>query len=167
MSSLISDAISICLLSYVIGFSLAKRFAKDNGYEIKPNQELFALGLANTFSSFFQCFPCCASVSRSTVQERVGGRTQLASLISALLMFLMLNYASEYLSTLPKVNIILIIKFNINFTHKIVSFSLYYYCCNHWTIETNIGIDYFLATIQIGWNTLGCYIFIGCLCQRH
>lgn len=112
MGSLIGDAVSICLLSYVVGFSLAKRFAKDNGYEINPNQELFALGLANTFSSFFQCFPCCASVSRSTVQERVGGRTQLASLISALLMFVMLTFASEYLSKLPKVNIFSINNFD-------------------------------------------------------
>lgn len=40
-------------------------------------QELLALGCANVFASFFACYPCSASLSRSLVQEKTGGKTQV------------------------------------------------------------------------------------------
>ncbi|KAH7644241.1 sulfate transporter-like protein [Dermatophagoides farinae] len=102
MIKMIPNALLICLISYLITLSLGKMYGKKYGYKINPNQELIALGAANVFSSFFLCFPCCASLSRSAVQERVGGRTQLVSIISSILMVIILSLLSTYLRTLPK-----------------------------------------------------------------
>lgn len=106
MIKMIPNALLICLISYLITLSLGKMYGKKYGYKINPNQELIALGAANVFSSFFLCFPCCASLSRSAVQERVGGRTQLVSIISSILMVIILSLLSTYLRTLPKVCIV-------------------------------------------------------------
>ncbi|XP_076357452.1 prestin-like isoform X6 [Tachypleus tridentatus] len=76
LAPLATDAIAIAIVSYAVALSLAKIFAKRNKYTIDPNQELIALGTANTVSSCFSCFPCAASLSRSLVQERTGGCTQ-------------------------------------------------------------------------------------------
>ena len=103
MLQMIPKALLICLISYLITLSLGKMYGKKFGYKINPNQELIALGTANIFSSFFLCFPCCASLSRSAVQQRVGGRTQLVSIISSILMVIVLSLLSTYLRTLPKV----------------------------------------------------------------
>lgn len=40
-------------------------------------QELIATGAGNIFGSFFSCYPIAASVSRSSVQDSAGGKTQV------------------------------------------------------------------------------------------
>ncbi|KAF7492369.1 Sulfate transporter [Sarcoptes scabiei] len=102
MTQMIPGAIMICLISYAFTYSLGKMYSKQYGYKINANQELIALGLANIFSSFFLCYPCCASLSRSSVQERVGGRSQLVNLFSCCFMVFILFFLSKYLHTLPK-----------------------------------------------------------------
>uniref|UniRef100_A0A183IYU7 STAS domain-containing protein n=1 Tax=Soboliphyme baturini TaxID=241478 RepID=A0A183IYU7_9BILA len=73
---LISDAISISIVTYAIAVSMAKLFAEKHGYRISPNQEWFAMGLVHILSSFFACHCSSASLSRSLVQDQQGGRTQ-------------------------------------------------------------------------------------------
>ncbi|KAL7032272.1 hypothetical protein ACKWTF_007276 [Chironomus riparius] len=77
------DAIAVCIVSYSINMSMAKIFAKKEYYEVRPNQELLALGFSNIFGSFFSCIPLCCSLSRSLIQYQAGGKTQLTSVISA------------------------------------------------------------------------------------
>ena len=40
-------------------------------------QELLAYGTANIVSSFFSCFVSAASLARSVIQDKVGGKTQV------------------------------------------------------------------------------------------
>lgn len=77
------DAIAVTIVSYSIVMSMAFIFARKEQYEIRPNQELLALGLSNIFGSFFSCIPLSCSLSRSLIQHQAGGRTQLASVVSA------------------------------------------------------------------------------------
>ncbi|XP_067131166.1 prestin-like isoform X2 [Centruroides vittatus] len=100
--NLIADSFSIAIVVFAITLSMAKLFAKKHHYEINPNQELIALGSANLFSSFFLCYPCATSLSRSLVQERAGGKTQLANFISCLLLLIVLLFLAPYFSALPK-----------------------------------------------------------------
>lgn len=100
-----ASAILISLVSFISTFSLGKTFAKEHGYEVSANQELIALGTANIFSSFFLCYPCSGSLARSAVMNRVGTRTQLATIISSTLLVLFLLFFSSYLRTLPMVRI--------------------------------------------------------------
>lgn len=99
------SAILITFVSFVSTFSLGKLYSKQHSYEICANQELLALGAANTFSSFFLCYPCASSMARSAIQNRVGGRTQLASIISSAFLFLFILYFSTFFNSLPTVRI--------------------------------------------------------------
>lgn len=100
-SSILVDSLTIAVVSYALSLSLAKIFAHRHRYKISDNQELFAQGAANIFGSFFSCMPISASLSRSMLQESVGGKTQLASLISCGLLLLILLWLGPLFQPLP------------------------------------------------------------------
>lgn len=100
---LATSALLLAFICYASTYSLEKLYAAKHGYEVAPNQELLAMGVANSVSSFFGCYPCAGSLARSAVQDKVGGRTQLASLISSGLICLFILFFSKFLETLPKV----------------------------------------------------------------
>lgn len=77
------DAIAVTIVSYSIVMSMALIFARKEQYEVRPNQELLAMGLSNIVGSFFSCIPLSCSLSRSLIQHQAGGKTQLASVVSA------------------------------------------------------------------------------------
>lgn len=77
------DSIAVTIVSYSIVMSMALIFARKEQYEVRANQELLAMGLANIFASFFSCIPLACSLSRSLIQHQAGGKTQLASVVSA------------------------------------------------------------------------------------
>ena len=63
--SLITDAIVIAILSFVISFSMADLFARKHRYAVDSSQELLAYGIMHTGSAFFHCFPGAAAPPRS------------------------------------------------------------------------------------------------------
>ncbi|KAK7488601.1 hypothetical protein BaRGS_00020218, partial [Batillaria attramentaria] len=76
ITDVISDAIALGIVAFAISVSMAKILAKKHDYEIDSNQELVAYGVVNITCSFFSSFCAAASLSRSLVQEGVGGKTQ-------------------------------------------------------------------------------------------
>ncbi|XP_015789272.1 solute carrier family 26 member 6 isoform X2 [Tetranychus urticae] len=99
---LLPDGFAVAMVTYAIGLSLGKIFAKKHRYQIRPSQELLALGAADLVSSFFACYPCSASLSRTPVQENAGARTQLTALISSAIMLLILLFLGPLFFYLPK-----------------------------------------------------------------
>lgn len=83
--------------------SMALIFAKKHAYEVRANQELLALGLANITGSFFSCLPIACSLSRSLIQEQTGGKTQLASVVSSAFILVLLLWVGKYFECLPRV----------------------------------------------------------------
>ena len=53
------------------------------------------------FSSFFQCFPNTASLSRSVLQESSGGKTQLAGGVSCILLLIVILALAPLIQSLP------------------------------------------------------------------
>lgn len=98
------DSIAIAIVSFSVVMSMGLTFAKKHSYEVRANQELFALGMANCISSCFSCYPLACSLSRSVIQEQTGGVTQLASLVSAVLIIMTLLWMGPFFSTLPRVS---------------------------------------------------------------
>lgn len=103
MSELLLSGFTIAMVSYTVSVSMALIFAKKSNYDIDFNQELLAMGGANVVGSFLSCFPLAASLSRSTIQETVGGRTQVASLISCSILMFVLLWIGPFFEALPKV----------------------------------------------------------------
>ncbi|CRL08557.1 CLUMA_CG021351, isoform A [Clunio marinus] len=99
---LLVDSFAIALVSYSTAVSMALIFAQRNNYEIDFNQELLAMGISNIFGSFFQCMPLGVALSRSLLQESVGGTTQLASYVSCALILVVLLWIGPYFAALPR-----------------------------------------------------------------
>jgi SulP family sulfate permease len=112
ISSLLPAAIGISLLTFPEGVLLARAFAAKNHYEVRPNQELLALSVANLAAGFFQGFSVGASQSRTTVNDATGGRTQLTSLLSAGILVLFLLLLTPVLKPLPVVTLAAILIFS-------------------------------------------------------
>jgi sulfate permease, SulP family len=107
--TLFPAAVGIALLTYTEGILLARAFAAKNGYEVNPNQELVALGLADVFTSFFQGFAITGSQARTTLNDSAGGKTQLASLVAAATLALSLLFLTPLMAQLPVVALAVIL----------------------------------------------------------
>jgi SulP family sulfate permease len=101
--TLLPAAIGIALLTYTEGILLARAFAAKNGYEVSPNQELTALGVADVCTGLFQGFSVTGSQARTTINDSAGGKTQVASLVAAGTLILFLIFLTPLIARLPVV----------------------------------------------------------------
>ncbi len=99
---LLPIAVTIALVSFMESISVAKKFARAGRYEVEPNQELKALGLANVFGSLFQGYPVTGGFSRTAVNAQAGARSGLAGLITAALVASTLLFLTPLFYFLPK-----------------------------------------------------------------
>jgi high affinity sulfate transporter 1 len=91
----------IAIVSYGLTISVCKLFAKKFKYALGMNQELFAHGVTNVFSSFFSCMVASGSLTRTVVYANVGGRTLLGSVISGLIVLVVLLVVAPLFEPLP------------------------------------------------------------------
>lgn len=101
MHLLLKDAFLIAIISISISISLAALFSRKNNYKIDPTQELYALGFTNMIGSAFACFPTAASLSRSSLLESIGGKSQLACLFSSGIIMIVIMWLAPLFKTLP------------------------------------------------------------------
>lgn len=103
LPELLPLALTIALVAFMEAVSVAKAIqARHKDYEVRPNQELVALGLSNVFGSFFQGFSVTGGFSRTAVNDQAGANTGLASVFSALLVALTLLFLTPLFYFLPK-----------------------------------------------------------------
>lgn len=99
---LLPIALTISLIGFTESIAVAKAVqGKHKGYDIIPNQELIALGIANIGGSLFHAFPTTGGFSRTAVNEQAGAKTGIASIISALVVLFTLLFLTEYFYYLP------------------------------------------------------------------
>ncbi len=103
IQKLLPSALTIALIAFMEAIAVSKAIqARHNDYKIDPNQELIALGMANTMGSFFQSFPGTGGFSRSAVNDQAGAKTNLAAIISASFIILTLLFLTPLFYYLPK-----------------------------------------------------------------
>uniref|UniRef100_A0A669DGH5 Solute carrier family 26 member 6 n=1 Tax=Oreochromis niloticus TaxID=8128 RepID=A0A669DGH5_ORENI len=101
-SSVIGDAFAVAIVGFAINISLGKTFGLKYGYKVDSNQELVAVGLSNTIGGFFHCYCVTSSLSRSLVQESTGGKTQVAGVISSIIVLITVLKIGPLFEDLPK-----------------------------------------------------------------
>lgn len=69
--------------------------------KIYYKKELFAYGLGNFVSCFFQGFPSCVGLSRSVILESTGAKTLLNSAISSVVVLVVIVAIGFLFKTLP------------------------------------------------------------------
>jgi len=83
LTYLITGAAGIVFLAVGESLGAARSFAARHHYEIDGDQEMIALGAANTASGLFGGFLADASLSQSATAEASGARTQLSALVTS------------------------------------------------------------------------------------
>jgi high affinity sulfate transporter 1 len=99
--SLLHDAAAIALISFTSGMLTAKSFARRNHYEIDANQELIGFGASNLASGLANGFPVTGADSRTAVNNAVGGKSQLVSIVAAAAMLCVLLFLGTPLALVP------------------------------------------------------------------
>lgn len=112
-SGLVSSAAIIALISYITSLSASEALAALNKTnqpsKNNNNQELLALGGANVAAALTQAFPIAGSFSRSVVNQAAGAKSQMAGLITVLIVLLVCLVASHLFADLPQAVLAVII----------------------------------------------------------
>ncbi|KAM9751003.1 solute carrier family 26 member 6 [Menidia menidia] len=106
-------ALSVALVGFSFLSAMGSVFAQKHGYQVDSSQDLFALGLCNTIGGMFQCFAVSCSFSRSMVQESIGVKSQMAGLVSALMILTILLKIGHFFEQLPKAVLAVVIVVNL------------------------------------------------------
>lgn len=100
---LLPIAITIAMIGFLETVSIGKSMEKnDDVVEIKPNQELIAIGFGNIFGSLFKSFPATASFSRSAVNQDAGAKTGFSAFFAVLVVASVLLFLTPAFYYLPK-----------------------------------------------------------------
>ncbi|MGO3355102.1 MAG: SulP family inorganic anion transporter [Oceanisphaera sp.] len=98
---LVLPALNLAMVSFVSMMLTARSFATKNGYDIDADNEFRALGLANIASAFSQGFAISGADSRTAVNDANGGKSQLVSIVAALVIALVTFFLTAPLQYIP------------------------------------------------------------------
>jgi sulfate permease, SulP family len=98
---LLGSAIVIGSVNYIQTVTLAVLFGKKVNEKVNPNGEFFALGFSSTISSFFSCFTCAGSFTRSAIQSEAGAKTPLTTFLSGAMLLVFLYTIIRMFTVLP------------------------------------------------------------------
>jgi SulP family sulfate permease len=101
IGALLGGALAVIFVGYSESLAAARAMAAKHGYEIDTNQELIAQGMSCGAAGFVGRFPVDGSLSKSSVADAAGQKTQMASLINALFVLLTLLFLASIFEKLP------------------------------------------------------------------
>ena len=76
-------------------------FASKNGYELDDRQEILACAAGNLAAGAVGCCPVNGSISRTSMNEQYGGKTQAVSITAGITMAVVLLCATGFIEYLP------------------------------------------------------------------
>ncbi|XP_014809137.1 PREDICTED: testis anion transporter 1 isoform X4 [Calidris pugnax] len=112
LSKIIQHAFSLAVVSYFLLVFVGEKYASLHNYSIASNQELVAVGLCNIFSSFFKSFVVSCAISGTVIQEKTGGKTQLAAAIGVSVMLVIALKLGHFFQAIPNDMLAAIVVFN-------------------------------------------------------
>ena len=98
---LVGAAAGLALVSFSSMMLTARSFAAKNRYDVDVDREFSALGAANIAAALSQGFAVSGADSRTAVNDSAGGRTQVAGLIAAATIAVVLMFLTEPLRYVP------------------------------------------------------------------
>ena len=102
ISLLVAGAFGIVFVALADTISTASAFAARAGDRVQGDQEMIGIGAANVAAGLFQGFPVSTSGSRTAVAEQAGAKTQVAGVVGAGTIVLILVAVPGLLKNLPQ-----------------------------------------------------------------
>jgi high affinity sulfate transporter 1 len=101
LKEVIIGGCAVAMVAFADTSVLSRTYAAKTRTPVDPNQEMIGLGAANLAAGLFQGFPISSSSSRTPVAEAAGAQTQLAGVVGATAVALLLVFAPNLLKDLP------------------------------------------------------------------
>lgn len=95
-------AIGVALVAFAESVAISRALATKHGYEVDANQEMAAIGLANLGSGFSGAFAVNGSMSRTSVAENAGAKSQMVSIIAAVAILITAAFLTPLFYALPE-----------------------------------------------------------------
>jgi sulfate permease, SulP family len=99
---LVPAAVGIFLVAFADEILTARSFAGKHNQHVRASQELLAMGAANAAAGVTQGFSIGASGSRTAVNDGMGARSQIAGIVAASSVLVILLFLTEPVQYLPK-----------------------------------------------------------------
>jgi SulP family sulfate permease len=120
---LASSSLAIALLGLLEAISMAKAIAARTRQKLDINQQCLSEGVANVAGSMFRCFPGSGSLTRSTINQQAGGRTQWSGVIAAVAVAVTVVLFAPFAYYIPKAGlagILMLSAWNLVDRHQLV-----------------------------------------------
>jgi sulfate permease, SulP family len=101
LASVVLGSLAVIFIGYSESLATAKEEGRKHDYEIDASQELVGQGMANVASGLVGGYAVEGSLSKTTVADIAGQKTQLASLLTAGLILLTILLLTGFFTTLP------------------------------------------------------------------
>lgn len=143
---LIPAALVMALIGLMETVSISKAISAKTRQRVDVNKEIIGQGLANVAGSFFGAYAVSGSFSRSAMAARVGARTGLFAIVSALAVVALLLFFTSWLHHLPQAVLAVIVMMAVFSLIRVQPL------IHAWRVERNdavIGIITFAATLAV------------------
>jgi SulP family sulfate permease len=99
---LLPGAAGIALVAFSESVAIARSYAFSHGYEVDADQEMISLGFANLGAGLSQGFVVDGSMSRSSAADQAGIKSQMSSLIYAVMVLITIIALTPLFRNLPE-----------------------------------------------------------------
>jgi high affinity sulfate transporter 1 len=144
--TLLAAAGGLVLVIYSESLGAADAFATKYGYEIDPNQELIALGVANVGSGLIGGLAGGGSLSQSAVNEGAGARSEVSPLVAAALILVTVLLLTPLFKDLPEAVLAALIIHAVSHLFKVAEFKRYY---REQRVEFVLGVATLLGVVTL------------------
>ncbi|MES9946621.1 MAG: SulP family inorganic anion transporter [Candidatus Thiodiazotropha sp.] len=99
--AMLPNAITIALIGMAQSMVIVKRLRSDTDQSINVDKEVFAQAIANTLAPFFSSFAGSGSFNRTALNLSLGAATPLAGILSAFVVFILIEMFGALLTYMP------------------------------------------------------------------
>lgn len=137
----------LAVISFMLTYSVSKKYAGLNNYVVEPNQELVALGLADFVGSFFGAFPVAGGFARTAVAVEANQKTQASALVAVSIVLLAVNFLTGSFHWIPLCTLAAIVQVAIC---GVVDFRPFLYAFRASKSEFAVMFTTFAVTLGLG-----------------
>ena len=102
IANLSSGALAVGAIGLIESIAISRSIASQSRQRLETNQEFISQGLANVFSGFFSGYCVDGSFTRSALNFKAGGRTQLVGIFSGIFVLVAMLLLAPYAAYVPR-----------------------------------------------------------------
>jgi len=102
LQKLLPTATIVAAVGFLESIVISKKYSEKHGYEVDADRELVAIGVTNAVVSVFGGYPTTGSFAKTAINESLGGKRQLSSLVAGLFLIFAVLCLTPLLTYIPR-----------------------------------------------------------------